>query len=142
MSVATLMAPLAACRLQGQTWPSLLAHPCPSPWPVCCCSPAAPHWGRVALLFWFLAAAATLGCSSRCTATLPSPSPHLAHLHPAGGDRAARHPALPADRAVARQHRHCIWGWFAASVLIATTLPTGCSHPCPEPDDPRPTPPC
>lgn len=77
MSVATLMAPLAA-------WAAFQARPGRHYWltlPIAVAGllllSSSTHWGVSLSLFWFLAAAATLGFSSRCTATSPSPFPLL-----------------------------------------------------------------
>ncbi|MBW3783789.1 DMT family transporter [Aeromonas veronii] len=124
MSVATLMAPLAA-------WGVFRAKPGRHYWltlPIAIAGllllSSSTHWGVSLSLFWFLAAATTLGIQlavHRHFAQSIAPTwLTCIQLAMTGllGTLLSRLTEQWPEAGVS----HGIWGWFAASVLIATTL--------------------
>ncbi|WP_421228939.1 DMT family transporter [Aeromonas enteropelogenes] len=123
MSVATLMAPLAA-------WAAFKARPGRHYWltlPLAVAGllllSSSTHWGVSLSLFWFLAAAATLGVQLAVHRHFAQSIPptwltciQLAVTGLLGTLLSLLTEQWPVDIS------HGIWGWFAASVLIATTL--------------------
>ncbi|MGE6106261.1 DMT family transporter [Aeromonas sobria] len=132
MSVATLMAPLAA-------WAAFKARPGRHYWltlPVAIAGllllSSSTHWGEthpgqtaVSLsLFWFLAAAATLGVQLAVHRHFAQsiPPTWLTCIQLAVTGLLGALLSLSTEQWPASGISHGIWGWFAASVLIATTL--------------------
>ncbi|WP_368227045.1 DMT family transporter [Aeromonas sp. R1-1] len=124
MSVATLMAPLAA-------WGAFRAKPGRH---YCLTLPIAiagllllsssTHWGVSLSLFWFLAAATTLGIQlavHRHFAQSIAPT-WLTCIQLAMTGLLGTLLSLLTEQWPEAGVSHGIWGWFAASVLIATTL--------------------
>ena len=123
MSVATLMAPLAA-------WAAFKARPGRHYWltlPVAVAGllllSSSTHWGVSLSLFWFLVAAATLGVQLAVHRHFAQSIPptwltciQLAVTGLLGTLLSLLTEQWPASIGTG------IWGWFAASVLIATTL--------------------
>ena len=123
MSVATLMAPLAA-------WAAFKARPGRHYWltlPIAVAGllllSSSTHWGVSLSLFWFLAAAATLGVQLAVHRHFAQSIPptwltciQLAVTGLIGTLLSLLTEQWPADISSG------VWGWFAASVLIATTL--------------------
>ncbi|MGY3870856.1 DMT family transporter [Aeromonas crassostreae] len=132
MSVATLMAPLAA-------WAAFKARPGRHYWltlPVAIAGllllSSSTHWGEthpgqtaVSLsLFWFLSAAATLGVQLAVHRHFAQsiPPTWLTCIQLAVTGLLGTLLSLSTEQWPASGISHGIWGWFAASVLIATTL--------------------
>ncbi len=124
MSVATLMAPLAA-------WGAFRAKPGRHYWltlPVAIAGllllSSSTHWGVSLSLFWFLAAATTLGIQlavHRHFAQSIAPT-WLTCIQLAMTGLLGTLLSLLTEQWPEAGVSHGIWGWFAASVLIATTL--------------------
>ncbi|MFM5421681.1 DMT family transporter [Aeromonas veronii] len=124
MSVATLMAPLAA-------WGAFRAKPGRHYWltlPIAIAGllllSSSPHWGVSLSLFWFLAAATTLGIQlavHRHFAQSIAPT-WLTCIQLAMTGLLGTLLSLLTEQWPEAGVSHGIWGWFAASVLIATTL--------------------
>ncbi|WP_421349104.1 DMT family transporter [Aeromonas veronii] len=124
MSVATLMAPLAA-------WGAFLAKPGRHYWltlPIAIAGllllSSSTHWGVSLSLFWFLAAATTLGIQlavHRHFAQSIAPT-WLTCIQLAMTGLLGTLLSLLTEQWPEAGVSHSIWGWFAASVLIATTL--------------------
>ncbi|WP_421319469.1 DMT family transporter [Aeromonas veronii] len=124
MSVATLMAPLAA-------WAAFLAKPGRHYWltlPIAIAGllllSSSTHWGVSLSLFWFLAAATTLGIQlavHRHFAQSIAPT-WLTCIQLAMTGLLGTLLSLLTEQWPEAGVSHGIWGWFAASVLIATTL--------------------
>ncbi len=124
MSVATLMAPLAA-------WGAFRAKPSRHYWltlPIAIAGllllSSSPHWGVSLSLFWFLAAATTLGIQlavHRHFAQSIAPT-WLTCIQLAMTGLLGTLLSLLTEQWPEAGVSHGIWGWFAASVLIATTL--------------------
>lgn len=124
MSVATLMAPLAA-------WGAFRAKPGRHYWltlPIAIAGllllSSSTHWGVSLSLFWFLAAATTLGIQlavHRHFAQSIAPT-WLTCIQLAMTGLLGTLLSLLTKQWPEAGVSHGIWGWFAASVLIATTL--------------------
>lgn len=124
MSVATLMAPLAA-------WGAFRAKPGRHYWltlPIAIAGllllSSSTHWGVSLSLFWFLAAATTLGIQlavHRHFAQSIAPT-WLTCIQLAMTGLLGTLLSLLTEQWPEAGVSHSIWGWFAASVLIATTL--------------------
>ncbi|WP_421331378.1 DMT family transporter [Aeromonas veronii] len=124
MSVATLMAPLAA-------WGAFQAKPGRHYWltlPIAIAGllllSSSTHWGVSLSLFWFLAAATTLGIQlavHRHFAQSIAPT-WLTCIQLAMTGLLGTLLSLLTEQWPEAGVSHGIWGWFAASVLIATTL--------------------
>ncbi|MGY3863275.1 DMT family transporter [Aeromonas lacus] len=124
MSVATLMAPLAA-------WVAFRAKPGSHYWltlPIAIAGllllSSSTHWGVSLSLFWFLAAATTLGIQlavHRHFAQSIAPT-WLTCIQLAMTGLLGTLLSLLTEQWPEAGVSHGIWGWFAASVLIATTL--------------------
>lgn len=124
MSVATLMAPLAA-------WGAFRAKPGRHYWltlPIAIAGllllSSSTHWGVSLSLFWFLAAATTLGIQlavHRHFAQSIAPT-WLTCIQLAMTGLLGTLLSLLTEQWPEAGVSHAIWGWFAASVLIATTL--------------------
>lgn len=124
MSVATLMAPLAA-------WGAFRAKPGRHYWltlPIAIAGllllSSSTHWGVSLSLFWFLAAATTLGIQlavHRHFAQSIAPT-LLTCIQLAMTGLLGTLLSLLTEQWPEAGVSHGIWGWFAASVLIATTL--------------------
>lgn len=124
MSVATLMAPLAA-------WAAFRAKPGRHYWltlPIAIAGllllSSSTHWGVSLSLFWFLAAATTLGIQlavHRHFAQSIAPT-WLTSIQLAMTGLLGTLLSLLTEPWPEAGVSHGIWGWFAASVLIATTL--------------------
>ncbi|MXV28612.1 EamA family transporter [Aeromonas veronii] len=124
MSVATLMAPLAA-------WGAFRAKPGRHYWltlPIAIAGllllSSSTHWGVSLSLFWFLAAATTLGIQlavHRHFAQSIAPT-WLTCIQLAMTGLLGTLISLLTEQWPEAGVSHGIWGWFAASVLIATTL--------------------
>ncbi|PTS79336.1 EamA family transporter [Aeromonas sp. HMWF036] len=124
MSVATLMAPLAA-------WAAFRAKPGRHYWltlPIAIAGllllSSSTHWGVSLSLFWFLAAATTLGIQlavHRHFAQSIAPT-WLTCIQLAMTGLLGTLLSLLTEQWPEAGVSHGIWGWFAASVLIATTL--------------------
>ncbi|WP_429042397.1 DMT family transporter [Aeromonas veronii] len=124
MSVATLMAPLAA-------WGAFRAKPGRHYWltlPIAIAGllllSSSTHWGVSLSLFWFLAAATTLGIQlavHRHFAQSIAPT-WLTSIQLAMTGLLGTLLSLLTEQWPEAGVSHGIWGWFAASVLIATTL--------------------
>ena len=124
MSVATLMAPLAA-------WGAFGAKPGRHYWltlPIAIAGllllSSSTHWGVSLSLFWFLAAATTLGIQlavHRHFAQSIAPT-WLTCIQLAMTGLLGTLLSLLTEQWPEAGVSHGIWGWFAASVLIATTL--------------------
>ncbi|MEH8173204.1 DMT family transporter [Aeromonas veronii] len=124
MSVATLMAPLAA-------WGAFRAKPGRHYWltlPIAIAGllllSSSTHWGVSLSLFWFLAAATTLGIQlavHRHFAQSIAPT-WLTCIQLAMTGLLGTLLFLLTEQWPEAGVSHGIWGWFAASVLIATTL--------------------
>ena len=124
MSVATLMAPLAA-------WAAFRAKPGRHYWltlPIAIAGllllSSSTHWGVSLSLFWFLAAATTLGIQlavHRHFAQSITPT-WLTCIQLAMTGLLGTLLSLLTEQWPEAGVSHGIWGWFAASVLIATTL--------------------
>lgn len=124
MSVATLMAPLAA-------WGVFRAKPGRNYWltlPIAIAGllllSSSTHWGVSLSLFWFLAAATTLGIQlavHRHFAQSIAPT-WLTCIQLAMTGLLGTLLSLLTEQWPEAGVSHGIWGWFAASVLIATTL--------------------
>jgi drug/metabolite transporter (DMT)-like permease len=124
MSVATLMAPLAA-------WAAFRAKPGRHYWltlPIAIAGllllSSSTHWGVSLSLFWFLAAATTLGIQlavHRHFAQSIVPT-WLTCIQLAMTGLLGTLLSLLTEQWPEAGVSHGIWGWFAASVLIATTL--------------------
>lgn len=124
MSVATLMAPLAA-------WGAFRAKPGRHYWltlPIAIVGllllSSSTHWGVSLSLFWFLAAATTLGIQlavHRHFAQSIAPT-WLTCIQLAMTGLLGTLLSLLTEQWPEAGVSHGIWGWFAASVLIATTL--------------------
>ncbi|UUM68274.1 DMT family transporter [Aeromonas veronii] len=124
MSVATLMAPLAA-------WGAFRAKPGHHYWltlPIAIAGllllSSSTHWGVSLSLFWFLAAATTLGIQlavHRHFAQSIAPT-WLTCIQLAMTGLLGTLLSLLTEQWPEAGVSHGIWGWFAASVLIATTL--------------------
>ncbi len=124
MSVATLMAPLAA-------WGAFRAKPGRHYWltlPIAIAGllllSNSTHWGVSLSLFWFLAAATTLGIQlavHRHFAQSIAPT-WLTCIQLAMTGLLGTLLSLLTEQWPEAGVSHGIWGWFAASVLIATTL--------------------
>ena len=124
MSVATLMAPLAA-------WGAFRANPGRHYWltlPIAIAGllllSSSTHWGVSLSLFWFLAAATTLGIQlavHRHFAQSIAPT-WLTCIQLAMTGLLGTLLSLLTEQWPEAGVSHGIWGWFAASVLIATTL--------------------
>ncbi len=124
MSVATLMAPLAA-------WAAFRAKPGRHYWltlPIAIAGllllSSSTHWGVSLSLFWFLAAATTLGIQlavHRHFAQSIAPT-WLTCIQLAMTGLLGTLLSLLTEQWPEAGVNHGIWGWFAASVLIATTL--------------------
>ncbi len=124
MSVATLMAPLAA-------WGAFRAKPGRHYWltlPIAIAGllllSSSTHWGVSLSLFWFLAAATTLGIQlavHRHFAQSIAPT-WLTCIQLAMTGLFGTLLSLLTEQWPEAGVSNGIWGWFAASVLIATTL--------------------
>ncbi|MFB2712780.1 DMT family transporter [Aeromonas veronii] len=124
MSVATLMAPLAA-------WGAFRAKPGRHYWltlPIAIAGllllSSSTHWGVSLSLFWFLAAATTLGIQlavHRHFAQSIAPT-WLTCIQLVMTGLLGTLLSLLTEQWPEAGVSHGIWGWFAASVLIATTL--------------------
>ena len=124
MSVATLMAPLAA-------WGAFRAKPGRHYWltlPIAIAGllllSSSTHWGVSLSLFWFLAAATTLGIQlavHRHFAQSIAPT-WLTCIQLAMTGLLGTLLFLLTEQWPEAGVSHGIWGWFVASVLIATTL--------------------
>ncbi|HDX8349889.1 DMT family transporter [Aeromonas veronii] len=124
MSVATLMAPLAA-------WGAFRAKPGRHYWltlPIAIAGllllSSSTHWGVSLSLFWFLAAATTLGIQlavHRHFAQSIAPT-WLTCIQLAMTGLLGTLLSLLTEQWPEAGVSHGIWSWFAASVLIATTL--------------------
>ncbi|HHQ4773827.1 TPA: DMT family transporter [Aeromonas veronii] len=124
MSVATLMAPLAA-------WGAFRAKPGRHYWltlPIAIAGllllSSSTHWGVSLSLFWFLAAATTLGIQlavHRHFAQSIAPT-WLTCIQLAMTGLLGTLLSLLTEQWPEAGVSHGIWGWFVASVLIATTL--------------------
>lgn len=124
MSVATLMAPLAA-------WGAFRAKPGRHYWltlPIAIAGllllSSSTHWGVSLSLFWFLTAATTLGIQlavHRHFAQSIAPT-WLTCIQLAMTGLLGTLLSLLTEQWPEAGVSHGIWGWFAASVLIATTL--------------------
>ncbi len=124
MSVATLMAPLAA-------WGAFRAKPGRHYWltlPIAIAGllllSSSTHWGVSLSLFWFLAAATTLGIQlavHRHFAQSIAPT-WLTCIQLAMTGLLGTLLSLLTEQWPEAGVSHGIWGWFAASILIATTL--------------------
>lgn len=124
MSVATLMAPLAA-------WGAFRTKPGRHYWltlPIAIAGllllSSSTHWGVSLSLFWFLAAATTLGIQlavHRHFAQSIAPT-WLTCIQLAMTGLLGTLLSLLTEQWPEAGVSHGIWGWFAASVLIATTL--------------------
>ncbi len=124
MSVATLMAPLAA-------WGAFRAKPGRHYWltlPIAIAGllllSSSTHWGVSLSLLWFLAAATTLGIQlavHRHFAQSIAPT-WLTCIQLAMTGLLGTLLSLLTEQWPEAGVSHGIWGWFAASVLIATTL--------------------
>lgn len=124
MSVATLMAPLAA-------WGAFRAKPGRHYWltlPIAIVGllllSSSTHWGVSLSLFWFLAAATTLGIQlavHRHFAQSIAPT-WLTCIQLAMTGLLGTLLSLLTEQWPEAGVSHGIWGWFVASVLIATTL--------------------
>lgn len=124
MSVATLMAPLAA-------WGAFRAKPGRHYWltlPIAIAGllllSSSTHWGVSLSLFWFLAAATTLGIQlavHRHFAQSITPT-WLTCIQLAMTGLLGTLLSLLTEQWPEAGVSHGIWGWFVASVLIATTL--------------------
>lgn len=124
MSVATLMAPLAA-------WGAFRAKPGRHYWltlPIAIAGllllSSSTHWGVSLSLFWFLAAATTLGIQlavHRHFAQSIAPT-WLTCIQLAMTGLLGTLLSLLTEQWPEAGVSHGIWGWFAASVLISTTL--------------------
>ncbi|MFM4746942.1 DMT family transporter [Aeromonas veronii] len=124
MSIATLMAPLAA-------WTAFRAKPGRHYWltmPIAIAGllllSSSTHWGVSLSLFWFLAAATTLGIQlavHRHFAQSIAPT-WLTCIQLAMTGLLGTLLSLLTEQWPEAGVSHGIWGWFAASVLIATTL--------------------
>ncbi|MFM5155336.1 DMT family transporter [Aeromonas veronii] len=124
MSVATLMAPLAA-------WGAFRAKPGRHYWltlPIAIAGllllSSSTHWGVSLSLFWFLAAATTLGIQlavHRHFAQSIAPT-WLTCIQLAMTGLLGTLLSLLTEQWPEAGVSYGIWGWFAASVLIATTL--------------------
>lgn len=124
MSVATLMAPLAA-------WGAFRAKPGRHYWltlPIAIAGllllSSSTHWGVSLSLFWFLAAATTLGIQlavHRHFAQSIAPT-WLTCIQLAMTGLLGTLLSLLTEQWPEAGVSNSIWGWFAASVLIATTL--------------------
>ena len=124
MSVATLMAPLAA-------WAAFKSKPDRHYWltlPIAIAGllllSSSTHWGVSLSLFWFLAAATSLGIQlavHRHFAQSIAPT-WLTCIQLAMTGLLGTLLSLLTEQWPEAGVSHGIWGWFAASVLIATTL--------------------
>ncbi|MFB2889196.1 DMT family transporter [Aeromonas veronii] len=124
MSIATLMAPLAA-------WGAFRAKPGRHYWltlPIAIAGllllSSSTHWGVSLSLFWFLTAATTLGIQlavHRHFAQSIAPT-WLTCIQLAMTGLLGTLLSLLTEQWPEAGVSHGIWGWFAASVLIATTL--------------------
>ncbi|MFM5648305.1 DMT family transporter [Aeromonas veronii] len=124
MSVATLMAPLAA-------WGAFRAKPGRHYWLTLAIAivgllllSSSTHWGVSLSLFWFLAAATTLGIQlavHRHFAQSIAPT-WLTCIQLAMTGLLGTLLSLLTEQWPEAGVSHGIWSWFAASVLIATTL--------------------
>ncbi|HHQ4748188.1 TPA: DMT family transporter [Aeromonas veronii] len=124
MSVATLMAPLAA-------WGAFRAKPGRHYWltlPIAIAGllllSSSTHWGVSLSLFWFLAAATTLGIQlavHRHFAQSIAPT-WLTCIQLAMTGLLGTLLSLLTEQWPEAGVSNGIWGWFAASILIATTL--------------------
>ncbi|MFM4712816.1 DMT family transporter [Aeromonas veronii] len=124
MSVATLMAPLAA-------WGAFRAKPGRHYWltlPIAIAGllllSSSTHWGVSLSLFWFLAAATTLGIQLAVHRHFAQsiPPTWLTCIQLAMTGLLGTLLSLLTEQWPEAGVSHGIWGWFAASVLIATTL--------------------
>ncbi|MGL4714409.1 MAG: DMT family transporter [Aeromonas sp.] len=124
MSVATLMAPLAA-------WAAFRAKPGRHYWltlPIAIAGllllSSSTHWGVSLSLFWFLAAATSLGIQLAVHRHFAQsiPPTWLTCIQLAMTGLIATLLSLLTEQWPEAGVSHGIWGWFAASVLIATTL--------------------
>lgn len=124
MSVATLMAPLAA-------WAAFKARPGRHYWltlPLAIAGllllSSSTQWGVSLSLFWFLAAAATLGIQLAVHRHFAQsiPPTWLTCIQLAVTGLLGTQLSLLTEQWPEGGVSHGIWGWFAASVLIATTL--------------------
>ncbi|MGL5037250.1 MAG: DMT family transporter [Aeromonas sp.] len=124
MSVATLMAPLAA-------WAAFKAKPGRHYWltlPIAIAGllllSSSTRWGVSLSLFWFLAAATTLGVQLAVHRHFAQsiPPTWLTCIQLAMAGVLATLLSLLTEQWPSSGISHGIWGWFAASVLIATTL--------------------
>ncbi|WP_421199362.1 DMT family transporter [Aeromonas enteropelogenes] len=124
MSVATLMAPLAA-------WAAFKARPGRHYWltlPLAIAGllllSSSTQWGVSLSLFWFLAAAATLGIQLAVHRHFAQsiPPTWLTCIQLAVTGLLGTLLSLLTEQWPEGGVSHGIWGWFAASVLIATTL--------------------
>lgn len=124
MSVATLMAPLAA-------WGAFRAKPGRHYWltlPIAIAGllllSSSTHWGVSLSLFWFLAAATTLGIQlavHRHFAQSIAPA-WLTCIQLAMTGLLGTLLSLLTEQWPEAGVSHGVWGWFVASVLISTTL--------------------
>ncbi|TNI87160.1 DMT family transporter [Aeromonas sobria] len=124
MSVATLMAPLAA-------WAAFRAKPGRHYWltlPIAIAGllllSSSTHWGVSLSLFWFLAAATSLGIQLAVHRHFAQsiPPTWLTCIQLAMTGLLGPLLSLLTEQWPEAGVSHGIWGWFAASVLIATTL--------------------
>lgn len=124
MSVATLMAPLAA-------WAAFRAKPGRHYWltlPIAIAGllllSSSTHWGVSLSLFWFLAAATSLGIQLAVHRHFAQsiPPTWLTCIQLAMTGLLGTLLSLLTEQWPDAGVSHGIWGWFAASVLIATTL--------------------
>ncbi|HEH9430694.1 TPA: DMT family transporter [Aeromonas sobria] len=124
MSVATLMAPLAA-------WAAFRAKPGRHYWltlPIAIAGllllSSSTHWGVSLSLFWFLAAATSLGIQLAVHRHFAQsiPPTWLTCIQLAMTGLLGTLLSLLTEQWPEAGVSHGIWGWFAASVLIATTL--------------------
>ncbi|XEI32448.1 DMT family transporter [Aeromonas veronii] len=124
MSVATLMAPLVA-------WAAFQAKPGRHYWltlPVAIAGllllSSSTHWGTSLSLFWFLAAAAAQGTQLAVHRHIAQsiPPTWLTCVQLAVTGLLGTLLSLLTEQWPEGGVSHGIWGWFAASVLIATTL--------------------
>ncbi|PKQ78180.1 hypothetical protein AOX56_15660 [Aeromonas sobria] len=124
MSVATLMAPLAA-------WATFKSKPGRHYWltlPIAIAGllllSSSTHWGVSLSLFWFLAAATSLGIQLAVHRHFAQsiPPTWLTCIQLAMTGLLGTLLSLLTEQWPEAGVSHGIWGWFAASVLIATTL--------------------
>ncbi|TNH80013.1 DMT family transporter [Aeromonas sobria] len=124
MSVATLMAPLAA-------WAAFKSKPGRHYWltlPIAIAGllllSSSTHWGVSLSLFWFLAAATSLGIQLAVHRHFAQsiPPTWLTCIQLAMTGLLGTLLSLLTEQWPEGGISHGIWGWFAASVLIATTL--------------------